>query len=231
MLTSWADFNLTWAFPDDNAQGLVPRAVRPNQWQIKEKDMKNLSKIALVVVVSIALLSTVAVLTPRVVHAVTAQLVQNVDSPPRNPWAGTCTASGSTTSDYFTCVIPALPGYEIAVQTVTIAGFTSDNHTHVILSLKTFGGGYSEVWNNQIDATISASVLLQVPGYTGIHQNSYFSTQPAIQYVDPTFTNLDASVVPNEIAVTVETDSGNPHGLGGTVSLTGYSVNLGAADN
>jgi hypothetical protein len=60
--------------------------------------MKNLTKAVLVVLAAVVLVSTVAVLTPRAVHALTAQLVQNVDSPPRNPWAGSCTISNTGAS-------------------------------------------------------------------------------------------------------------------------------------
>jgi hypothetical protein len=193
--------------------------------------MKNFRKIVFAVLAAIVLVSTVAVLTPRAVHALAAQLVQDVDSPPRNPWTASC-ATANTTTNVAYCIISAVPGYEITVQTVTVQGYTSELHEHVILQLVTTTGGNYEFWNNQLGYVITQpeQLPLELPGYTGTNQHNYVSTQPVTLYVDPT----NPSTVPpttNTIAVYFQTDSGNPHGMAAVVTLTGYVVNLGTPAN
>jgi hypothetical protein len=115
--------------------------------------MKNLLRIASVAVVSaIVLLTTVAVLTPRVVRAVTAELVQNVDSPPRNPWSQSCIANSDAAGASCTISVPS--NQEITIQTVTFNGTTSPDHDHLVLLLETTAGGNDAQWNNQFTRTV-----------------------------------------------------------------------------
>ena len=62
--------------------------------------MTNLLKIASGALAAIVLVSIVAVVTPRAVQAVAAQLVQDVDSPPSNAWSGHCILVHSRRCDW-----------------------------------------------------------------------------------------------------------------------------------
>jgi hypothetical protein len=180
--------------------------------------MKNLTKAVLVVLAAVVLVSTVAVLTPRAVHALTAQLVQNVDSPPRNPWTGTCSIS-YTNYGSSVCYIATPPGYEVTIQTVTFSGTSSLRYEQVTLTLTTTTAGQSvnPAWNNQIDHVIAQFLG---PGIT-----QYASSLQTTLYADPS----------SQIEFYLTSDGFNPPidgfpggTLGGTVVLMGYSVNVGA---
>lgn len=187
--------------------------------------MKNLLKVvSLVAAGVIVLVSTVAVLTPRVARAVAATLVHNVDSPPRNPWTANCVL-GHTTSLSQSCSIPATAGYEITIQTVSLQADTSNNHEHLILTLVTATGNTNEIWTNQLHSVVGSlatSVTGTIVDLTG--RNLYASAQPLTLYVDPT-----NSGSPNDIAAYINTDTNNPNGMAGLVTFVGYSVNLGAS--
>ena len=177
------------------------------------------------------LVSTVAILTPRVVRAVAAQLVQNIDSPPRNAWSGSCqTPSTDGTVTY--CSIPLLPNSETTIQTATFAGQSSTVNDHVVIELNAITGGNQSVWFNQ---------LTKIPGieeYLGI--NYYTSSIPLTLYADysgiPTPTPAGGTTVGCTQCVEAIVFSksqntgveGAPRSLYGTFTLIGYTVSVGA---
>ena len=117
--------------------------------------MKNLTKIVFVVLAAIVLVSTVAVLTPQVVRAVAAQLVQDVDSPPRNAWSGNC-RSGSipTTGAYWSCSIPTgAASAVVQLQTIAFDGITDASRNDIVISLNTGSVSFAPIWNTQIKKT------------------------------------------------------------------------------
>jgi hypothetical protein len=169
--------------------------------------MKNLLRIASVAVVSaIVLLTIVAVLTPRVVRAVTAELVQNVDSPPRNPWSQSCIANSDAAGASCTISVPS--NQEITIQTVTFNGTTSPDHDHLVLLLETTAGGNDAQWNNQFTRTV-------IPA-TGGNASVFFFSQALTLYADPGST----------IYVNLQTAGANKDGMGGVVTLVGYTVTI-----
>jgi hypothetical protein len=175
--------------------------------------MKNLTKIIFVVLAAAVVVSTVAILTPRAVRAAVAMLIQDVDSPPRNPWSASCTIPTSS-SDFAGCVIPSKSGQEITIQTLTFQGFTSTKNTHLVIDLSANIAGNLIYWYRQID-----QVMLQSDP---AHSNPYAYSTPLTFYADPS----------GGIIVSIRTNSDNPEGtgMGGVVSLVGYTVNLGASN-
>jgi hypothetical protein len=196
--------------------------------------MKNLIKVVSVVAAAaFVLVSTVAVLTPRVVRAVTAELVQNVDSPPRNPWMGTCNISpvSSGIEGFADCQISVTAGQELVIQTITFTGYAT-NHTHMLLTLGCPGCaasvirpviGVSELplWNNQIDAIVSSPALA-----AGI--NAFASTFPCTIYYPGPYAGSEP---PAPLDLSIQTNANNPvidgFSLEGTFTLFGYAVNVG----
>ena len=191
--------------------------------------MKNFTKAVLLVLAAVVLVSTVAVLTPRAVHALTAQLIQNVDSPPRNPWTGSCTIAYTNYPPSQCYISPpgqpthfsrsTPPGFEVTIQTITFTGTSSSKHEHLTLALATTtaGQGLLPAWNNQIDHVVAQ--IFPSPGVT-----QYASSFQTILYADPSslIEVLLASDGPNPPT------EGFPDGtLGGTLTLTVYSVNVG----
>ncbi len=167
-----------------------------------------------VAVAAILLVSTVAIVTPRVVRAVTAELVQDVDSPIRNAWTANCQmapASGSSNG----CTIPLQPGQAVVIQTLTFQGSTSFDR-HILMQLETGIGSEQAMWNHQF--TFSALPIL--------------TTDKIFQFVGSENLTMYANNATTGITVQLTTSDPNPitfgfGGLGGTVTLVGYSVNVG----
>ncbi len=192
--------------------------------------MKKLTKIVFVVLAAIVLVSTVAVLTPRVVRAVAAQLVQDVDSPPRNAWSGNC-RSGSipTTGAYWSCSIPTgAASTVIELQTITFDGITDALRDHIVISLNPGSVSVTPVWHAQIKNTVltscppqeifGESFCFEDANEYGPKNNYFFWSSPLTIYSIPG--------VP--ITIGVATAGPNPNGSGGIISLTGYSVSIAA---
>jgi hypothetical protein len=175
---------------------------------------KNLTKMLFVLLAAVLLVSTVAALIPRAVHALTAELVQNVDSPPRNAWVGTC--SINTTASFGSCTIPVPAGQTVTIQTMTFLG-TAVNHEHMLIDVSSAIGpdGELAVWTNQI---------VSVVGITGF-------TSKIDQFYSSLGLTLYATGGQGPITVSISTDGPNPvtddTDLGGNVFLVGYTVNTG----
>jgi len=181
--------------------------------------MKNLTKLVFLAVAAIALVSTVAVLIPRAVRAAVAQLVQDVDSPPRNAWVGSCQMPAAAVS-FNDCTIAAEPGQVITIQTVTFQGYAT-GHSHLLLQLEVPMPSQLAIWENQI----TSDVVPTVTGDRGVNQ---FASSHAL--------TLYAPYSAQGIQVQILTDGSNTifppifgpgvSGLGGTVTLIGYTVNI-----
>jgi hypothetical protein len=181
--------------------------------------MKNLTKILLLVVSAIVVVSTAGVLTPRVVKAVTATLVQNVDSPARNAYLASCyIASGySNTSCAFTT--PA--GKEVVIQTVSFTGATNVSITTLDLTVVTTINGQPAYWTVEIPKSALDSAPY-VPGAPLPTISSYYlSGSSTTLYADPT-----AAPGFNNITVNINADHQGFDRVAGWVTLAGYAVNL-----
>ncbi len=167
-----------------------------------------------VALAAILLVLTVAIVTPRVVRAVTAELVQDVDSPIRNAWTANCQmapASGSSNS----CTIPLQPGQSVVIQTLTFQGSTSFDK-HILMQLETGIGSEQAMWNHEF--TMSALPIL--------------TSDKILQFVASENLTMYANNATTGITVLLTTNDPNPitfgfGGLGGTVTLVGYTVNVG----
>jgi hypothetical protein len=182
--------------------------------------MKNLTKVLLVVVSAVVLVSTVGVLTPRVVRAVTATLVQNVDSPGRNAWTETCSFIEPT--PHAACYFTTPAGKEIVIQTVSFRGASDTSIDSVVLTLNIASGQIFSTWSNEIHKTIlnvPPEINLPLPS----DSNYYLSGSSTTLYVNP-------PVTPQAINITAYVNTASPRSanqLYGYVTLVGYTVNLG----
>jgi len=166
---------------------------------------------------AILLVSSVAVLTPRVVRAVTAQLVQNVDSPPRNAWVGSGVfLPTSELASENTCQISVPPGQAVTVQTLTFTG-TAVNHKHILLTVTATIGSQVEIWNNQITSVVGDGI---VPA----HVDQFASSENLTLY---SFNSSYSTTITAFIETDGNNDSSTNYSLSGGLTLIGYSVNVG----
>ena len=148
-------------------------------------------------------------------RAVTAQLVQNIDSPPRNAWVGTCDFLPTSDSENF-CQITVPAGQAVTVQTVTFNG-TAVNHKHIIITIDTSVNSQNETWNNQITSVVGDGAEPAGVDQFAASQNL---TLYAVGPLDG-FTVLISTDGPNY-------SNANPnYGLAGAIYLIGYTVNVG----
>jgi hypothetical protein len=98
-------------------------------------------KFLLVAFVAIVLISGVAVLTPRALHAVVATFVRDVDNAAHNPWAGTCDSSSN--SFFADCKIAVPPNVEVVIQTISLLGGSDSANKIARFTLTTTTGGTS----------------------------------------------------------------------------------------
>jgi hypothetical protein len=186
--------------------------------------MKNLTKIVFLPLAAIVLVSIVAVLTPRVVRAVTATLVQSVDNPPRNAWTSSCVLP-NTPENVNTCSIVPPAGQVVTIQTVSFQG-TAINHAHIVLFLQTQLNNQEAYWFRQFDSVVTSPYGSFPAGVT-----QFASSAALTLYSNPP--TVQTGYGP-DIYVYVATDGLNSpmvdgYGLGGTVTLVGYAVNVAPA--
>jgi|SRR5580658_3354639 hypothetical protein len=150
-----------------------------------------------------------AVVAPKAAHAVTATLVevvntrstpvpnQDVDAPARHPYQASCYTSG-TTPEGISCQMPAVPpNTELVVQNVSMALY---NQAPI----------YPALFTTQVGPAVTGNFLL-LSQQASI---SYVASQPLIQYSDPGTTPVCSnSMYPNPNAVLACT-------------ITGYTVSL-----
>jgi hypothetical protein len=184
--------------------------------------MKNLTKILLLVVSAIVVVSTAGVLTPRIVKAVTATLVQNVDSPGRNAWASSCTIDMGDIA-HGGCSINALPQKEIVIQTISATLSSNVSVENIVLTVNTGVAGNLPAWSIQIPKSV-----LDIPPYAFNFEppstSSYFlSGNSTTLYVDPPG-SLTGPI--SGIYAWINTASPAPSRVNGSIYFVGYTVNL-----
>ncbi|MGO8734794.1 MAG: hypothetical protein ACLQVM_18615 [Terriglobia bacterium] len=82
--------------------------------------MKNSTKMVLVALAAIVLLSTVAILTPRATHVLAAGPTTITYNMPRNPWTSYCAPPAAPPNIYYTsCTITAPSGGELVIQMIS----------------------------------------------------------------------------------------------------------------
>jgi hypothetical protein len=110
--------------------------------------MKNSTKIVLVALAAIVLVSAVLVVIAPAVHAGSATPVLS-EPYPRYPWAASCTpiSPGTPLAYTLSCTVEVPPRYEVVIQTISITGPSLANPYPPILgSVTTTTGGQSALW-------------------------------------------------------------------------------------
>jgi hypothetical protein len=185
--------------------------------------MKNLTKVLLVVVSAIVFVSTVGVLTPRVVRAVTATLVQNVDSPARNAWAASCTIDMGDIA-HGGCSISPLPQKEIVIQTISATLSSNVSTENIALTVNTVVGGNFTAWSTQIPKS-ALNIAPYSLGFSPPGTSSYFlSGNSTTLYVDPAIIPPTGTV--GGIFAWINTPTPVPSRVNGSIYFVGYTVNV-----
>ncbi len=169
--------------------------------------MKKLSKLAFVAFACVLVISAVAVMSPRSVHAVIATLVKDVDTPARHPFTTNCDTGISGTSSA-SCSTPPIPaGEEVVIETVGIGGSADPTNTKLVVTLTTTAGGASSnYW-----------VVLEDTGIFQTYTSSFNASPQLRLYADPG----------TPIHMEVRTKGLNPsRGLNAVVDISGYWVSL-----
>ena len=167
---------------------------------------------------AVLLVWTVAILTPRVVRAVTAELVQNVDSPPRNAWVGSCEMPAGVLY-YNNCTIPSEPGQVITIQSATFQGYAT-GHSHLLLQLEVPMTSQLGIWENEI----TSDVVPTVKGAVGV--NEFASSRSLTLYAPYSAQGIQVQILTDGGNTIYPPIVGGVSGLGGTVTLIGYTVNI-----
>jgi hypothetical protein len=186
--------------------------------------MRNLTKILVVVVSAIVIVWTAGVLTPRVVKAVSATLVQNIDSPARNAWNAHC--SFQEPMPHESCGISAPVGEELVIQTVTCQGAAPAYVDDLVLTLN-ISSGEDLSWSTEIHKTaLNVVPEINLDVFLPSNSNYFLSGTSTTLYVNPSpggATNINVFV-----------NTAKPHNpaypgdaIEGFITLFGYTVNLG----
>jgi hypothetical protein len=183
--------------------------------------MKNLTKILLLVVSAIVAISTAGVLTPRVVKAVSATLVQNVDSPARNAWNANCSFQEGLPNEG--CGIPTPAGMETVIQTVTFQGASPAYVDDLVLTLSIPSEQYLS-WSTEIHKT----ALNVIPAVPWVNIDAPIPTSNANYFLSGTPTTLYVNSGGNINVLVNTVKPRNPNDqIEGVITLIGYTVNLG----
>jgi len=171
--------------------------------------MKNLTKIVLTALTAIVLVSGVAVLTPRAVHAVVATFVRDVDNGARHPWSSTCSSSAYSSTARAQCSIVIPAGEEVVIQQAYVED-TSDTANKVASNTITLTTGGNPNWAQlYLAADVTRTDL--------VIQSAFAGQITSTLYADPGST----------VTVYVSTANANPvAGLGVMLTLSGYTVSL-----
>jgi len=155
---------------------------------------------------AIVLVSGVAVLTPRAVHAVVATFVRDVDNAGRHAFSYFCGVNSS--SSQTSCSIPMASNQELVIQNLGCVA-TSDSTNKTLLT---------EIYTSigLADDAYHASTATDT-GFGLGSQSQYNTGVNLTLYADPS----------TSILVRFTTKTPNPtNGLIATCFLTGYSVSL-----
>jgi len=165
--------------------------------------MKNSTKIILVALAAIVLVSTFGVLTRRTTHVLAAGPTTITYNTPRNPWASYCAPPAAAPNIYYTsCTIVAPSGGELVIQ--LISGFQiAPDPTLLTVGVTTNLTAPVPSWT-----TMLAPVDIQGNDY-------YYWSYPVTLYANPGTT----------ITVNLVNQNGHPlTTLNSRVTLVGYYV-------
>jgi hypothetical protein len=188
--------------------------------------MRNLTKILVVVVSAIVIVWTAGVLTPRVVKAVSATLVQNIDSPARNAWNEHCSFEEGMPNEG--CGLLAPVGKELVIQTVTFQGTAPAYVNDLVLTLN-IPSDENSSWSTEIHKT----ALNVIPAVPWINIDAPIPTSNASYFLSGTSTTLYVNPSPgggspiNVSVNTIKPHNPNEDTVEGVVAVFGYTVNLG----
>jgi hypothetical protein len=112
--------------------------------------MKNLTRIVLIALAAAVLVSTVAVLTRRAVHA-TSYTVDPTGL--RTPWTANCALVSSDDSVVASCSVTAPKGAELVIQTVSFSVITTTPSTVLMESVVSTAHAGTDLWIGQTVST------------------------------------------------------------------------------
>jgi hypothetical protein len=188
--------------------------------------MRNLTKILVVVVSAIVIVWIAGVLTPRVVKAVSATLVQNIDSPARNAWNAHCSFEEGMPHEG--CGMAGPLGKELVIQTVTFQGTAPTYVDDLVLTLN-IPSDENSSWSTEIHKT----ALNVIPAVPWINIDAPIPTSNANYFLSGTSTTLYVNPSPgggspiNVSVNTIKPHNPNEDTVEGVVAVFGYTVNLG----
>ncbi len=169
--------------------------------------MRRLSKLAFVAFACVLVISAVAVMSPRAVHAVVATLVKDVDNPARHAFTTSCIFT-PTAGQATGCTTPAIPaGEQVVIETVAVIASANPTNTELSASISTTVNGATATWPFSV-----ADNGTNQPG-----NSLFWASQPLRLYADPGTT----------IVFGINTKGLNPPlALGGGAGISGYWVSL-----
>ena len=165
--------------------------------------MKVLVKLVFGTLGCVLLISGIAVLSPRAVHAVVATIIRDQDNPARHAFTTQCVIP-NTTGAVGNCFTPVIPGgEEVVIETISYQIHGDPSNSTLVPFVDISGVPYG--FNPIFDAGIFRPT------------NSFYSGVISIRlYSDPGI----------PIICEIETQLGNPAGLGGECTFSGYFVTL-----
>jgi archaellin len=172
----------------------------------RRNEMKNSTKMVLVALAAIVLVSTVAILTPRATHVLAAGPTTITYNMPRKPWTSYCAPPAAPPNIYYTsCTITAPSGGELVIQMISgyqIAPVPTRLQAQVSTQVAP-----------AIGPTINWFTMLSPVDIQG--SDYYYWSYPVTLYADPGTT----------ITVTLVNQNGHPlTTLNARVAMTGYYV-------
>jgi len=107
--------------------------------------MKVLAKLVFGTLGCVLLISGIAVISPRAVHAVVATIIRDQDNPARHPFTTTCT--GASITQVSTCNPPAIPaGQEVVIETISFTGFGDSDKSVLVPTISTIAAGFFQTY-------------------------------------------------------------------------------------
>jgi hypothetical protein len=125
--------------------------------------MKLLAKLSFGTLAAVLLISGIAVLSPRAVHAVVATIIRDQDNPARHPFVALCFAPTSNSSAVARCSTDFPAGQEFVIETVSIVGTGDPSNIVLAPTVFTTAGGrhnvsyaLNPISNNGIDQQVAS---------------------------------------------------------------------------
>jgi hypothetical protein len=152
--------------------------------------MKLLAKLSFGTLAAVLLISGIAVLSPRAVHAVVATIIRDQDNPARHPFVEICTGPTTNSNAAARCSTNDLPaGQEFVIETVSISATGDPSNIVLAPTVFTTAGGRENV-----------SYALNPISNNGLDQqvaSQFTGTQLVRFYADPGTAITCEGVTPN----------------------------------